>query len=93
MFLLSTFSSVHVNISYFCNLHMWINTILSHADIAGSFRVSLVVGVHSIWAHGDRESFLVHLCVFSINLRFRFRFRLQDQVQVPYTTGSPISSV
>ena len=22
------FSSVHVNISYFCNLHMWINTII-----------------------------------------------------------------
>ena len=91
MFLLSTFSSVHVNISYFCNLHMWINTIFSHADIAGSFRVSLVVGVHSIWAHGGGESFLVLLCVFLINLRFRFR--LQDQVQVLYTIGSLISSV
>ena len=90
MFLLSTFSSVHVSISYFCNLHMWINTIFSHADIAGSFRVSLVVRVHSIWAHGGGESFLVLLCVFSINLRFRFR--LQDQVQVLYTTGSLISS-
>ena len=31
----------------FCNLHMWINTIFSHPDIAGSVRVSLVVGVHS----------------------------------------------
>ena len=46
-----------MNISYFCNLHMWINTICSHANIAGSFRVSLVVVVHSIWGHGDRESF------------------------------------
>ena len=57
MFLLSTFSSENVNISYFYNLHMWINTIFSHADIAGPFRVSLVVGVHSIWAHGGGESF------------------------------------
>ena len=76
MFLLFTFSSVHVNICYFCNLCMWINTIFSHADIAGSFRVSLVVGVHSIWAHGGGESFLVLLCVFLINIRFRFRFRM-----------------
>ena len=58
MFLLSTFSSVHVNISYFYNLHMWINTIFSHADITGSFRASLVVGFHSILRHGGRESFL-----------------------------------
>ena len=65
MFLLSTFSSMHVNISYFCNLHMWISTIFSHADIAGSFRVSLVVGVHSIWAHGGGESFFgTFMCVF-----------------------------
>ena len=61
MFLLSTFSSMHVNTSYFCNLHMWINTIFSHADIAASFRVSLVVRVHSIWGHGGEESSLVLL--------------------------------
>ena len=57
---------VHVNISYFCNLHMWINTIFNHGDIAGSFRVSLVVGVHSIWAHGGGESFFgTFMCVFN----------------------------
>ena len=51
----------------------------SYADIANSFRVSLVVMIYSIWAHGGGESFFVILCVFLINLGFRFR--LQDQVQ------------
>ena len=41
----------------FLHLHMWINTIFSHADITGSFRASLVVGVHSILGHGGREYF------------------------------------
>ena len=50
------FSSVHVNISYFCNLHMWINNIFSYADIAGSFRVRLMVGVHSIFGDMVEES-------------------------------------
>ena len=36
---------------------MWINTIFIHADIANSFRVSLVVMIYSIWAHGGGESF------------------------------------
>ena len=49
-------------ILFFCNLHLWINNIFSHADTAGSFRVSLVVGVHSILGDMVGESL------------FRFKF-------------------
>ena len=83
------FSSMHVNISYFCNLHMWINTFFSHADIAGSFRVSLVVGVHSIWAHVEGECFFwyFYVCFRLISgsgscSGFKIRFRFCTQLAV-----------
>ena len=57
VFTLNFFICACEYILFLQSTYMWINTIFSHADIAGSFRVSLVVGVHSIWAHGGGESF------------------------------------
>ena len=42
---------------------MWINTIFSHADIAGSLRVSKVVGVYSILGHGGLEKSKEHMFI------------------------------
>ena len=66
---------------------MWINTIFIHADIANSFRVSLVVMIYSIWAHGGGESFFGNsMCVFWLisgsGSGFKIRFMFCTQLAI-----------